>query len=148
MKSAATTLKSFIVLLIIISIATGFVESIMGPRVAFPVVIKRFSGKKYELLRSPSKNVFKSYAKLPSTKVVTDIDDTVKSSGGVKLFGIPLGGVDVSSKRNSQDNTPVSNQANFASFDLDNRCFVCRPNSVGESSTPEHSSLLSSCHQD
>jgi phosphatidate phosphatase APP1 len=30
-----------------------------------------------------------------STKVVTDIDDTVKSSGGVKLFGIPLGGIDV-----------------------------------------------------
>jgi hypothetical protein len=31
------------------------------------------------------------------TRVVTDIDDTVKSSGGVKLFGIPLGGIDVSS---------------------------------------------------
>ena len=29
------------------------------------------------------------------TKVVTDIDDTVKSSGGVRLFGIPLGGIDV-----------------------------------------------------
>eukprot|EP01035_Chromulina_nebulosa_P021514 gene21514-27858_t len=29
------------------------------------------------------------------TRVVTDIDDTVKSSGGVKLFGIALGGVDV-----------------------------------------------------
>jgi hypothetical protein len=27
-------------------------------------------------------------------KVVTDIDDCVKSSGGVKLCGIPLGGVD------------------------------------------------------
>ena len=31
-----------------------------------------------------------------SIKVITDIDDTVKSSGGVKLFGISLGGVDVS----------------------------------------------------
>lgn len=30
------------------------------------------------------------------TRVVTDIDDTVKSSGGIKLFGIPLGGIDVS----------------------------------------------------
>lgn len=30
------------------------------------------------------------------TRVVTDIDDTIKSSGGVKLFGIPLGGIDVS----------------------------------------------------
>ena len=29
-------------------------------------------------------------------KVITDIDDTVKSSGGVKIFGISLGGVDVS----------------------------------------------------
>ncbi len=29
------------------------------------------------------------------TRVVTDIDDTVKSSGGVKLLGIPLGGIDV-----------------------------------------------------
>jgi hypothetical protein len=27
-------------------------------------------------------------------KVVTDIDDCVKSSGGVRLCGIPLGGVD------------------------------------------------------
>lgn len=30
------------------------------------------------------------------TRVVTDIDDTVKSSGGVKVFGIALGGIDVS----------------------------------------------------
>jgi hypothetical protein len=32
-------------------------------------------------------------------KVVTDIDDTVKSSGGVKLLGIPLGGIDTQYKR-------------------------------------------------
>ena len=31
-----------------------------------------------------------------SIRVVTDIDDTVKSSGGVRLFGIALGGIDVS----------------------------------------------------
>ena len=30
-----------------------------------------------------------------AVRVVTDIDDTVKSSGGVKLFGIALGGIDV-----------------------------------------------------
>jgi hypothetical protein len=30
----------------------------------------------------------------PITKVVTDIDDTVVSSGGLKLFGIKLGGID------------------------------------------------------
>ena len=34
-----------------------------------------------------------------SIKVVTDIDDTVKSSGGVKLLGIPLGGIDTQYKR-------------------------------------------------
>lgn len=36
-----------------------------------------------------------------STQVITDIDDTVKSSGGVTLAGIPLGGVDTSVTRNS-----------------------------------------------
>ena len=28
------------------------------------------------------------------TKVVTDIDDTVVSSGGLNIFGITLGGID------------------------------------------------------
>ena len=32
-------------------------------------------------------------------KVVTDIDDTVKSSGGKTLFGIPLGGIDTHFRR-------------------------------------------------
>mmetsp|Transcript_40209 Transcript_40209/g.91066 ORF Transcript_40209/g.91066 Transcript_40209/m.91066 type:complete len:321 (-) Transcript_40209:441-1403(-) len=35
------------------------------------------------------------------TQVITDIDDTVKSSGGIALAGIPLGGVDTSVTRNS-----------------------------------------------
>lgn len=35
----------------------------------------------------------------PIFRVVTDIDDTVKSSGGVKLFGVPLGGIDIQYKR-------------------------------------------------
>jgi hypothetical protein len=35
------------------------------------------------------------------TQVVTDIDDTVKSSGGLAIAGIALGGVDVSYTRNS-----------------------------------------------
>lgn len=34
-----------------------------------------------------------------SLRVVTDIDDTVKSSGGVRLLGIPLGGIDTQFKR-------------------------------------------------
>lgn len=96
MRSSITAIESLLILLVILSLATGFVESIMGPRVAFPLMTKRFSSKKYETLRTPRSNTVKSYAKMPSTKVVTDIDDTVKSSGGVKLFGIPLGGIDVS----------------------------------------------------
>ena len=35
------------------------------------------------------------------TQVVTDIDDTIKSSGGVAIAGIALGGVDTSFTRNS-----------------------------------------------
>ena len=35
----------------------------------------------------------------PIFRVVTDIDDTVKSSGGLKLFGVPLGGVDIQYNR-------------------------------------------------
>ena len=34
-------------------------------------------------------------------QVVTDIDDTIKSSGGVNIGGIALGGVDISYERNS-----------------------------------------------
>lgn len=34
-------------------------------------------------------------------QVVTDIDDTIKSSGGVAVGNIPLGGVDVSYQRGS-----------------------------------------------
>lgn len=33
------------------------------------------------------------------TRVITDIDDTVKSSGGKTLFGIPLGGIDKQFRR-------------------------------------------------
>lgn len=34
-----------------------------------------------------------------SIRVITDIDDTVKSSGGVRLFGIALGGIDTQYER-------------------------------------------------
>lgn len=33
--------------------------------------------------------------KYPLTQVVSDIDDTLKSSGGVKIGGVALGGIDV-----------------------------------------------------
>lgn len=95
MKLAISALEIFLILLVVLSLATGFVESIMTPRISFPLVTKRFSSTKYDTTRKPNRLPIKSYAKVPATKVVTDIDDTVKSSGGVKLFGIPLGGIDV-----------------------------------------------------
>lgn len=39
--------------------------------------------------------LFKSTAVAPKrVRVVTDIDDTVKSSGNKRLLGVPLGGID------------------------------------------------------
>jgi len=37
----------------------------------------------------------------PRLQVIVDIDDTVKSSGGVRLAGIPIGGIDTQYKRGS-----------------------------------------------
>jgi hypothetical protein len=95
MKAFAKSNFNLLILFLILTLLTGLVEAIMGPRIAFSA-IKRFGSKRNGLIRTPSSNTMKTYAKAPSTKVVTDIDDTVKSSGGVKLFGIPLGGIDVS----------------------------------------------------
>jgi hypothetical protein len=95
MRLVISALEIFLILLVVLSLATGFVESSMTPRISFPLVTKRFSSSKYDTARKPNRIPIKSYAKVPATKVVTDIDDTVKSSGGVKLFGIPLGGIDV-----------------------------------------------------
>ena len=61
------------------------------------------------LLRTPSSPQQPSWGQVASRsqplvcrlQVVTDIDDTIKSSGGVALAGIPLGGVDTSYQRNS-----------------------------------------------
>lgn len=85
--------------ILILSLALKVSSALMGPRIAFSSVSNRFGSKKYGTLRTPLDQIRKTvkiYEKFPSTKVVTDIDDTVKSSGGVKLFGIPLGGIDVS----------------------------------------------------
>jgi hypothetical protein len=43
----------------------------------------------------------RSHAVMGSRQVVTDIDDTIKSSGGLALGGIPLGGVDTSYARDT-----------------------------------------------
>lgn len=58
----------------------------MGSRSSFETATKKTQ-------RVMDANMAKAY------KVVTDIDDTVKSSGGVKLLGIPLGGIDTQFKR-------------------------------------------------
>jgi hypothetical protein len=55
----------------------------------FSKILNLFGGK--SSTSYPSKST--SLSKTP-IKVVTDIDDTVVSSGGVKLFGIALGGID------------------------------------------------------
>lgn len=52
-------------------------------------------GESNELTRS----LFSFRRKKPNTKVVTDIDDTVVSSGGINIFGITLGGIDNQYKR-------------------------------------------------
>ena len=52
------------------------------------------------LQRDSLRRVLYSRASAPAgIRVITDIDDTVKSSGGVKLLGIPLGGIDTHYKR-------------------------------------------------
>ena len=95
MRPSISCLDFFLISLVILSLAAGFVESRMTPRIAFPLVTKRFTSKKYNAQKTPGRIPVKTFAKVTRTKVVTDIDDTVKSSGGAKLFGIPLGGIDV-----------------------------------------------------
>ena len=62
----------------------------MGSRSAFDTATKRAAMDKSSSTVGSGKKAY---------KVVTDIDDTVKSSGGVKLLGIPLGGIDTQFKR-------------------------------------------------
>ena len=67
-----------------------------------PKVTHGISQSKKNLQSVTITAVNKNYAtsnSYSSTKVVTDIDDTVKSSGGVRLFGIPLGGIDTQFRR-------------------------------------------------
>ena len=95
MRPSISCLDFFLISLVILSLATGFVESRMTPRIAFPLVTKRFTSKKYNAQKTPGRVSVKIFAKVTRTKVVTDIDDTVKSSGGARIWGIALGGIDV-----------------------------------------------------
>lgn len=74
---------------------------------------------------------------LTTTKVVTDIDDTVKSSGGVKLFGIPV---------STALHTPHISPAHDSSLSFPNHSSeASTPSSKGESSIQGDSSSSSSC---
>ncbi len=47
-------------------------------------------------------------------RVVTDIDDTVKSSGNKRLFGVPLGGIDAQCERDAPLVVPFERVAAIA----------------------------------
>lgn len=49
----------------------------------------------FSLQRSPPTQTSTFSLQFPLTQVVSDIDDTLKSSGGVSVAGVNLGGIDV-----------------------------------------------------
>jgi len=53
----------------------------------------------FSLQRSPPTQTSKFSLQYPLTQVVSDIDDTLKSSGGVQVAGVNLGGIDVQYNR-------------------------------------------------
>jgi len=60
----------------------------------------RFGGlSPRSLAQTAGSSLSPSRAVVPRLRVVTDIDDTVKSSGGLNILGIALGGIDVQFKR-------------------------------------------------
>ena len=92
--------KSIILYYIIITILMMFVKSSMNRKIPIkmisPKIIYRklFNSNLKSQIEKAFENNIKSEKNEEFIRVVTDIDDTVKSSGGVKLFGIPLGGID------------------------------------------------------
>lgn len=64
-----------------------FMASIFVPSIVFSNIFRlSFSRQKQSVSTS-------------AVRVITDIDDTVKSSGGIKLLGVPIGGIDTHYKR-------------------------------------------------
>jgi hypothetical protein len=61
--------------------------------------VESFQFVKHLSFRSSSRNQLAATLKYPLTQVVSDIDDTLKSSGGVKIGGVALGGIDVQYSR-------------------------------------------------
>jgi hypothetical protein len=103
--------------------------------VHFPVFNFRLQGTSLNQEIAPnisqtSSNIEDEFIEV-GTRIVTDIDDTVKSSGGVKLFGIPLGGIDVS---RSNHLTGLDEHLTLVNY---------RYSTIEASSIPEHSNLPS-----
>ena len=93
-------IKSIILNCIIFTILMMFVKSSMNRKISIKMISPKIIDRKFfnSNLKSQIEKAFgnniKSEKNEEFVRVVTDIDDTVKSSGGVKLFGIPLGGID------------------------------------------------------
>lgn len=92
----------FLILLLFIYLGSS-ASSLPGMR--FPLLNLRM-GKRTQAVSTQSfrprvapKFSPSSSSSLLRTRVVTDIDDTVKSSGGVNIFGVNLGGIDTQFKR-------------------------------------------------
>ena len=73
-------------MLFLMSILQKFAPASIVPRMTLVPVFKRDSFS--TITESVKENIMKSSSRI---RVVTDIDDTVKSSGGVRLLGVPLG---------------------------------------------------------
>jgi hypothetical protein len=72
---------------------------IVNKSLGINLIIFSMLGKSMLFSRLPGVRSLFSNHKIDSNfqiRVITDIDDTIKSSGGVRLFGIALGGIDVS----------------------------------------------------
>jgi hypothetical protein len=78
----------FVLFIIIICFLGGLVE--------VESFVNQFSSRFSPAL---SRNQLAATLKYPLTQVVSDIDDTLKSSGGVKIGGVALGGIDVQYSR-------------------------------------------------
>ncbi len=70
-------------------------------RASIPITLPEISQGRSPSSQSTTATVFTAQPVSTNTKVVTDIDDTIVSSGGIKIFGVTLGGVDNQYKRGS-----------------------------------------------
>ena len=60
------------------------------------IILQARGGLVPRFFPSVIRNIRRANSNDQVVRVVTDIDDTIKSSGGIRFFGITLGGIDVS----------------------------------------------------